>query len=73
MALYKVVFEIQVSAESPLEAAKTVQDWIKEPGDSWAFIVQRDDENQNPIYSVDLNEYDEDAVLEIKDHRPLIS
>lgn len=72
MAEYKVVFEIQVDAESPLEAAKTVQNWMKEPGASWEFVVQMD--GDNPIYLVAPEEEEGDAVLQIdNDYKPLIS
>lgn len=73
MAEYKVVFEIQVDAESPLEAAKTVQSWIQERGSNWQYVVQQDDDELNhPIYLVDLEEEEDDAVLQLNHHKPLI-
>ena len=80
MATYKVVWEIELDAETPLEAAKTALDWIKDGNDSCnncnQFTVQEDDYNTKkelPIYSVDLQEEDEDAVLQITQYKPLIS
>ena len=58
---FNVSFEIEVIAETPLEAAKTVQNMLQEKGDNWQFIIQED--NKEDVFSVDLAENDEDAVL----------
>lgn len=59
---YKVVWEIsELDAESPLQAAKTAQSWLRK--DNWQFYIQ--DVKTKEIFSVDLDEEDEDAVLPI--------
>ncbi|MCJ7695352.1 MAG: hypothetical protein MUO40_07970 [Anaerolineaceae bacterium] len=68
---YKVVLEIEVNAESPLEAAKTLAGWCKTSGDGFIYIVQDDETDQ--IVSVDLSEEDGEAVLPGHDYKPLIS
>lgn len=70
MTHYKVTLEIEVNADSSLEAAKTVQGWLRE-GD-YQYYVQ-EDEVDGKIVSVDLTEADEDAVLPADDYTPLIS
>jgi hypothetical protein len=69
MVDYKVVLEISVSAKDPLDAAKKVEDWIREDG-GFQYYVQ--DENEK-IYSVDLGEEDDDAVLPTDNYFPLIN
>ena len=77
MAIFKVVYEIEVEAENPLEAAKTTLEYIQDnSGLAQQFYVQEEsDDEVKPIFSVDLNEEDEDAVLEIPTimYIPLIS
>jgi hypothetical protein len=59
---YKVVWEIgDVIATTPLQAAKTAQDWLRK--DNWQYYIQ--DVKTKEIFSVDLDEEDEDAVLPI--------
>jgi len=70
MTHYKVTLEIEVNADSPLEAAKTVQGWLR--SDDYQYYVQ-EDEVDGKIVSVDLTEADEDAVLPADDYTPLIS
>ena len=50
----RVVFEIEINAETNIEAAKIVQDWLRNPNDNWQFYVQ--DEDTKKIVSVDLDE-----------------
>jgi len=70
MAEYKVVFEIQVDADDPKDAAQTVQDWIKETGAFFQFYVQKEyDKDNKDIYSVDLNEGETKIVT---DYTPMI-
>ena len=71
MKLYKVVFEIEIDAESPLQAAERIQDLIREVDSNWQFYVQAEDEKQ--IYSVDLEEEDEFAVYPVNEYKPLIN
>lgn len=68
--LYKVVYEIEVEANSPLEAAKQVAQWLKEEDTSAMYYVQAEDENK--VVSIDLQEEDEDAVLPVHFYHPLI-
>jgi hypothetical protein len=67
---YKVVYEIEVEANSPLEAAKQVAQWLKEEDTSAMYYVQAEDNNK--VVSIDLNEEDEDAVLPVHCYHPLI-
>ena len=67
---YKVVFEIQVPANSPLIAAQRVEEMIREDCAGWQWYVQ--DEETKQIYSVDTT--DEDfPVIETDKYNPLIS
>jgi hypothetical protein len=66
---YKVVLEIEVQAESPLQAAKTVQEWVRDGG--FQFYVQPCDKSEK-VFSVDLSEEDENAVLETLNYTPMI-
>lgn len=70
METYRVVMEIEVEAESPLEAAKTIEGWIRESGE-FQYYVQN--EQTKEISSVDLSENDDDVVLPVKEYEPLIS
>ena len=70
MKEYKVSLELQVNAENPLDAAKTIQSWMDEMKEKWQFYVQAEDEEQ--IYSVDLEEEDEYAVYPVDEYKPLI-
>jgi hypothetical protein len=69
--MYKVSIEIQVEANSPLEAAKKVEEMLTENPLGWQYYVQEEDEKE--IYSVDLDEEDEDAVLIAQSYHPLIN
>jgi hypothetical protein len=71
MALYKVVHEIDVEADSPLEAAKTIQEWMDDANNKWQFYVQ--EENSTEIFSVDLAEDDTLAVTKVKKYYPMIA
>ena len=69
MENFRVVFEIEVQASCPLVAAFEVQRWLRK--DDWQFYVQNSDTNK--IYSVDLAEEDEKAVIEVEYFHPIIS
>ena len=71
MATFKVVFEIDVDAETPLEAAKIVEDWLHNPNDHWQYYVQPCDKSED-VFSVDLDEDDSCAVIEIDNYIPSI-
>jgi hypothetical protein len=68
MANYKVNFEIELEANTPLEAAKLFNEWIQ---DQYFIAIVQDEADK--IYSVDLGEDDEDAVCDYDDYEPLIS
>jgi hypothetical protein len=68
MANFKVSFEIEVDASCPLVAAQQVQRWLRK--DDWQFYVQNRDTKE--VFSVDLQEEDEDAVLPVEKYIPLI-
>jgi hypothetical protein len=67
----RVVFEIEVEAETPLESAKEVQNWLQDKDNDWQFYVQPCDKSKK-VFSVDLSEEDEDAVVETKNYVPMI-
>jgi len=71
MKSFKVSFEIDVSAETPLEAAKIVQNYLQDPDEDWQFFIQ--DEQTDEIFSVDLDESDDDAVLPVDNYVPFIN
>ena len=68
MVTFKVVFEIEVESSSPLTAAYQVQEWLRR--NDWQFYVQNAETLE--IFSVDLLEEDEDAVLPVKEYTPII-
>lgn len=68
MANFKVVFEIEVDANNPLEAAQETQRWLR--NDDWQYYVQNCETHK--VFSVDLDEADEDAVLPVKEYHPII-
>jgi hypothetical protein len=67
MTNFKLVFEIEIDSDSPINAAKKVQEWLREGDYQW--YVQND---EGRIFSVDLAEEDEDAVLQVNSYKPLI-
>jgi len=67
MTEYKIVLELELSADSPLEAAKTAQEWEK--NSDLQYYVQ---DSKEVVFSVDLSESDEDAVIETDNYIPLI-
>ena len=70
MALKRVVFEIDVEAETNIEAAKTVQEWLDAGTDNWQFYVQ--DVKTLKIVSVDLNEHKSCMESEVNNYIPMI-
>ncbi len=69
MPKMRVVWEIEIDAETPLEAAKEAQRWMRT--EDWQFYVQI--EHNDKVFSVDLGEEDDDAVLPVKVYEPLIN
>lgn len=69
MANFRVILNIDIEAENPLEAAQNLEDWSKEFDTHLTYYVQN--EKTNEISSVDLDEPDEDAVLPITNNIPI--
>lgn len=77
MSTFKVSWEIEIEAENPLAAAKKAQEWQRDLLANYQYYVQkenfsRDEDQKEPIYSVDLSEEDQDAVIRVTDYEPLI-
>lgn len=70
MANFKIVWEMELEASTPLEAAKEAQKWMQDPTANWQFYVQKD--HSKEVFSVDLDEEDEDAVLPVTEYHPII-
>lgn len=68
MKSFKISLEINMDGNTPLEAAKTLQEWLRT--DDWQYYVQ--DEETNEIFSVDLQEEDKNAVLPVANYEPFI-
>ena len=71
MANYRVVLEIEVDADTPLEAAQKTQEWIRSKDNDWQYYVQPCDKSGD-VFSVDLSEEDEDAAYDADNYIPLI-
>jgi hypothetical protein len=71
MKMYKVVFEIEILADNPIDAVTEVASWLKDENNEFAFTVQ-DDETKE-IFSIDLAEEDDDRVLQMEKYEPLIN
>lgn len=69
MKEFKLVLEIQLGADSPVEATELVEEWIKE-GARFSYIVQ-DDETKE-IFQVDLAADVGHEVSQLKEYKPLI-
>jgi hypothetical protein len=66
---YNISLEINVCAKSPVEAAKKLQEWLRDTRINWQFYIQ--DDVTTDIYSVDLNEEDEDYIaIKINEYNP---
>lgn len=68
---YKVVLEIEIGAESPVEAAEKVQEWIQDKDSAWAFYVQS--YSDDTVYSIDLAEDIDYQIQEDINYIPLIT
>ena len=66
---YKVVLELELKANSPLEAAKLAQEWERDENTDLQYWVQ---DSSETVYSVDLSESDEEAVIEVDNYVPII-
>ena len=73
MKTFRVTWEIEIEANSPIEAALMAKDWqcdLLGHSEANQFYVQ--DEKTLEVVSIDLDEEPEDAVLPIKEYKPLI-
>lgn len=68
---YSIVWEINsLEGESPLDVAKKVQDMLQ--SNDWQYYVQ--DEKTKELFSVDLQEEDDDAVIQVTgEYIPIIA
>ena len=67
---YKIVMEIEaLDAKDALQAAKDVEKMIMDEG-GFQYYVQNEETGE--LFSVDLSEDDEDAVLPVKEYKPSI-
>jgi hypothetical protein len=75
MPLFKVVLEIEIDAETPLQAACTLNELMDyhkfdSEASGWQFYVQ--EENSNEVFSVDLEEEEGSEVLPVTNYISLI-
>ena len=71
MKTKRVVFEIEVEAETNVEAAKTVQEWLQEDTcQNWQFYVQ--DAETKEVVSIDLDEDESCMELPADNYSPMI-
>ena len=70
MKTFNLSIEIQIEANSPLEAAKKLEAMLQDDPTELQYYVQEEDVPQ--VYSVDLAEEDEDAVLPVESYLPII-
>ena len=71
MKHYKVVLEIEVNAESPLEAAQMVEQMCMSDVERFTYVVQ--DDQTSELSTVDLSEADyKDSVLPLDKYESLI-
>jgi hypothetical protein len=69
MANFRVILNIDIEAENPLEAAKELERWSKEFDTHLSYYVQNEDTKE--ISSVDLDAEDEDAILGANNNIPI--
>jgi hypothetical protein len=72
MARFKISLEIDTESDSPLQAAKELRSMLNdaENNNNWQFYVQNTETNK--VFSVDLEEDDENAVLPVNNYMPFI-
>ena len=71
--MWNISWEINVDeedAKTPLDAAKYATFIMRDTSADWQFYIQNDETKQ--IFSVDLEDSDEDAVLPVTDYKPII-
>lgn len=52
---YRVVFEIEVFSEGPVEAVKEVQNWLRDENTGFMFYVQDTETEEKFIVDLDAN------------------
>lgn len=67
---FNLSLEINLTAKTPLEAAKKFEQMLRDSAEFWQYYVQ--EEGSKEIFSVDLEEEDADAVLPANDYYPII-
>ena len=70
MSNYKISCEVELEANSPLEAAQIFEEWLKTEGDHYQYYVQ--DDSTKDIFSVDLDADESIAVLPADNYSPTI-
>ena len=65
---YKVVFLIEVTSDSELNAAKQINDWLSSSDIGWQFYVQ--EKGGKELYSVDF--YKNPLIVETVTTKPII-
>lgn len=71
MKTFNISLEFSLEAETALDAAKELQKWLVEDAEGLQYYIQ--DDSNKKVYSVDLSEEDEDAVLPIENYTPIIN
>ena len=71
MGSYRVSLEINLGGDSPLDVAKTLENWLRS-NERFQYYVQ--DKADGVIYSVDLDEEDwgDEPVVIVHDYSPII-
>jgi len=52
---YRVVFEIEIFSEDPVEAVKEVQNWLRDENTGFMFYVQDTETEEKFIVDLDAN------------------
>ena len=52
---YRVVFEIEIFSEDPVEAVKEVQNWLRDENNGFMFYVQDTETEEKFIVDLDAN------------------
>lgn len=71
MANYKISVEINLDGDNPLLTSKQLAKMLMENADEFQYYLQ--DEETNEVFSVDLSENDEEAVLPVTNYEPFIN
>lgn len=69
MTKFNISIEIDLEANSPLEAAKELKKWFD---GGWEFQAYVQNDETKELFSVDLQEDDEDTTLPCETYEPII-